>query len=60
MRVAFVEPHLKLFGGIRRILELSNRLTDRGVEVTVFHPAGTPCEWMECRAPVRPAKCLLD
>jgi glycosyltransferase involved in cell wall biosynthesis len=59
MKVAFVEPHLGLFGGIRRILELSNRLTDRGVEVTVFHPQGTPCDWMECRARIRPSKQLL-
>jgi len=60
MKVAFVEPHLGLFGGIRRILELSNRLTDRGVEVTVFHPAGTACDWMECRASIRPSDSLLD
>ena len=60
MKVAFVEPHLGLFGGIRRILELSNRLTDRGVEVTVFHPAGTPCDWMPCRARVSPSERLLD
>ena len=60
MKVAFVEPHLGLFGGIRRILELSNRLTDRGVEVTVFHPEGTPCDWMECRARIRPSQRLLD
>lgn len=60
MKVAFVEPHLKLFGGIRRILELANRLTLRGVEVTVFHPDGTPCEWMECVAAVQPSATLLD
>ncbi|NIL99633.1 MAG: glycosyltransferase [Acidobacteria bacterium] len=60
MKVAFVEPHLGLFGGIRRILELANRLTDRGVETTVFHPEGTPCEWMECRARVRPSARLLE
>jgi len=60
MKVAFVEPHLGLFGGIRRILELSNRLTDRGVEVSLFHPAGTPCEWMDCRAEVRPSERLLS
>jgi len=60
MKVAFVEPHLKLFGGIRRILELSNRLTARGIEVTVFHPEGTPCDWMECRARVQPSERLLD
>lgn len=59
MRIAFVEPHLGLFGGIRRIVELSNRLTRRGNEVTIYHPAGTPCEWMECRASVRrSAECL--
>lgn len=60
MKVAIVEPHLGLFGGIRRILELSNRLTERGVDVTLFHPAGTPCEWMECRARVQPTERLLD
>jgi glycosyltransferase involved in cell wall biosynthesis len=60
MKVAFVEPHLKLFGGIRRILELSNRLTARGIEVTVFHPEGTSCDWMECRARVQPSERLLD
>ncbi len=60
MKVAFVEPHLGLFGGIRRILELANRLTDRGVDVTVFHPEGTPCEWMESHARVRPSVQLLD
>jgi glycosyltransferase involved in cell wall biosynthesis len=59
MKVAFVEPHLELFGGIRRILELSNRLTARGVEVTLFHPAGTPCDWMECAADVKPSEELL-
>lgn len=58
MNIAFVEPHLKLFGGIRRILELSNRLTDRGVEVTIYHPEGTPCEWMACRARIRPSRDL--
>lgn len=59
MRIAFVEPHLGLFGGIRRIVELSNRLTRRGNEVTIYHPRGTPCEWMECEAAVRPsAECL--
>jgi len=60
MKVAFVEPHLALFGGIRRILELSNRLTARGVDVTVFHPKGTPCDWMECKAKVRPSESLPE
>lgn len=60
MKLAFVEPHLELFGGIRRILELSNRLTARGVEVTLFHPTGEPCGWMDCTAPVRRSETLLE
>lgn len=54
MKIAFVEPHLELYGGIRRILEFSNRLVDRGEDVTVFHPGGAPCAWMPCRARTRP------
>lgn len=54
MKISFVEPHLELFGGIRRILELSNRLVDSGESVTIYHPAGTPCAWMPCTARVKP------
>lgn len=54
MKISFVEPHLELFGGIRRIIELSNRLTTLGESVTIYHPAGTPCHWMECMARVKP------
>jgi glycosyltransferase involved in cell wall biosynthesis len=59
MNVAFVEPHLELYGGVRRIIELANRLTARGVETTIYHPAGTPCEWMSCMATVRATRNLL-
>jgi glycosyltransferase involved in cell wall biosynthesis len=58
MRISFVEPHLELYGGIRRILEFSNRFVDRGETVTIYHPSGRPCEWMECRATVRPLRAL--
>ncbi len=54
MKIAFVEPHLGIYGGIRRILEFSNRFVDRGEDVTVFHPTGAPCTWMACRARVLP------
>ncbi len=54
MRISFVEPHLELYGGIRRILEFSNRFVDRGETVTIYHPSGQACTWMECRARVRP------
>jgi len=53
MKISFVEPHLKIFGGIRRIIEFSNRLTKGGHDVTIFHSDGRPCEWMECIATVK-------
>ncbi|MFO0982769.1 MAG: glycosyltransferase [Planctomycetota bacterium] len=54
LRIGFLEPHLKCFGGIRRILEFSNRLVQRGHEVTIFLPAGEVmgCGWMRCDARV--------
>jgi glycosyltransferase involved in cell wall biosynthesis len=54
VRIAFVEPHLGLYGGIRRVLEFANRFVARGEAVSVYHPTGEPCAWMECRARVRP------
>lgn len=50
MNIAFLEPHLKLVGGIRRILEISNRLITRGHTVSIFTPPGTPCRWLHCSA----------
>jgi glycosyltransferase involved in cell wall biosynthesis len=60
MRITFVEPHLELYGGIRRALEFANRFVDRGASVAIYHPTGEPCRWMECRAEVRPTAELFD
>jgi len=59
MKISFIEPHLKLYGGIRRIIELSNRLTKRGHDVTIFHSDGSPCEWMKCIAKIKDYKAVL-
>ncbi len=53
MRVSFIEPHLEVFGGIRRVIEISNHLAGGGDEVSIYHPEGTPCAWMECAAKVK-------
>jgi len=58
MKIAFVEPHLELYGGIRRIIELSNRLARMGEDVSIYHPAGTPCEWMKSEARIQPLSSL--
>ncbi len=53
MRFAFLQPALSVFGGTRRIVEMSNRLVDRGHEVCIYHPEGTPCDWLLCKAQVK-------
>jgi glycosyltransferase involved in cell wall biosynthesis len=59
MKISFIEPHLKIYGGIRRIIELSNRLTKSGHDVTIYHSDGSPCEWMECIAKIKTASEVL-
>jgi glycosyltransferase involved in cell wall biosynthesis len=54
VKIAFVEPHLGVYGGIRRILRLANGLVERGHAVTIYHSDGSPCAWMPCRAVTRP------
>lgn len=51
MRIAFIEPHLLCVGGIRRIVEISNRMLKKGHEVELLTPKGKPCTWMPSQAP---------
>lgn len=60
MKISFIEPHLRLFGGIRRIIELANRLVGRGHEVTIYHSNGSPCTWKKVIARIKPAKQVLE
>ena len=55
MRIGMIEPHLLRFGGIRRVLELANRLVARGHDVTFYLPYGErlACDWMRCDASIR-------
>lgn len=45
MIIGFIEPGLHICGGIRRILEVSNRLKERGNKVFIFTPDGKPPKW---------------
>jgi len=56
MRLGFIEPHLRCFGGIRRMIEFANRLTARGHDVTFYLPesAEMRCDWMPCDARIAP------
>ena len=60
MKISFIDPHLQVFGGARRIIEMANRLSDRGHDVTIFHSDGSPCTWLECRAAIAPGRAVLN
>ncbi len=46
MRIALFVPHVGVFGGVRRYLELGNEWVALGHEVTLYHPAGTSPAWL--------------
>jgi GT2 family glycosyltransferase len=56
LRLGIIEPHLRRYGGIRRMLEFANRLSARGHEVTFYLPDDQElfCSWMPCRARIKP------
>lgn len=47
--IAVVIPHLGLYGGNLRYVELGNVLTDRGVDFTIATPEGAPPTWLAYR-----------
>jgi glycosyltransferase involved in cell wall biosynthesis len=46
MRISLFLPHVGVFGGVRRFIELGNALAARGHEVVLFHPQGAPPAWL--------------
>lgn len=53
MHIGFVEPHLLTVGGIRRIIEIANRLLKRGHQVEIYTPPGRECFWLKNKVPVQ-------
>jgi glycosyltransferase involved in cell wall biosynthesis len=54
MRIALFLPHVGVFGGVRRFVELGNVWTDLGHDVTLHHPDGTAPAWLPFRGRVAP------
>src|SRR5437016_4417864 len=46
MRIGLFLPHVGVFGGVRRYLELGNEWTALGHAVTLYHPEGSPPAWL--------------
>jgi glycosyltransferase involved in cell wall biosynthesis len=53
MKIAALLPHVEVFGGVRRYLELGNEFVKRGHTFVLFHPEGVPPSWLEFRGRVR-------
>jgi len=54
MKISLFLPHVGVFGGVRRFIELGNAWIRTGHDVTLFHPAGTPPEWLPFGGRVEP------
>ncbi|MGQ9671763.1 MAG: glycosyltransferase family 4 protein [Candidatus Aminicenantales bacterium] len=60
MRIAALLPHVEVFGGVRRFLEIGNELTQRGHLFTLFTPKGKRPEWIEFKGILRPFEALAE
>jgi glycosyltransferase involved in cell wall biosynthesis len=54
MRIVLFLPHVGVFGGVRRFIELGNEWSALGHEVTLHHPEGTPPHWLPFHGRVAP------
>ena len=54
MRIAALLPHVEVFGGVRRYLELGNEFVRLGHDFVLFHPEGGKPGWQDFRGETRP------
>ena len=60
MRIALFVPHVGVFGGVRRYLELGNEWVAMGHEVTLYHPEGTSPAWLPFQGRTAPIRLAID
>jgi len=58
MKIAALLPHVEVFGGVRRYLELGNEFRRLGHEFVLFHPTGLKPGWLPFRGETRPLRSL--
>jgi glycosyltransferase involved in cell wall biosynthesis len=54
MRIAALLPHVEVFGGVRRYIELGNAFARLGHEFVLFHPGGEKPAWLAFEGETRP------
>jgi glycosyltransferase involved in cell wall biosynthesis len=53
MKIAGLLPHVEVFGGVRRYIEVGNAFIQRGHRFVLFTPAGKKPDWLEFRGEVK-------
>jgi len=56
LKVAAILPHLDVFGGVRRYIEVGNIFVNRGHSFKIYHPSGTPPTWLEFLGDIKPIR----
>ena len=58
MKIAALLPHVEVFGGVRRYLEIGNEFAQTGLQFVLFHPEGNKPEWLEFKGAAKPFSSL--
>ena len=59
MRIAAILPHVEVFGGVRRYIEIGNNFVKRGHSFKIYHTDGSPPTWLEFFGETRPLKQVI-
>ena len=56
MKIAAILPHLEVFGGVRRYIEIGNNFIKRGHSFRIYHSDGSRPAWLEFFGETRPVE----
>jgi len=54
LKIAAILPHVEVFGGVRRYIEIGNNFIKRGHSFKIYHTDGSPPTWLEFFGETRP------
>ena len=60
MKIAALLPHVEIFGGVRRYIEIGNELIKKGHDYVLFTPTGERPDWLEFKGLCRPFEALNE
>lgn len=60
MKISLLIDTLAVHGSVRRVINLSNALAERGHDTVIYCEDGSPCKWLKTLARIRPIDTLLN